>query len=215
MTIVLPLTYLGNIQYFTKLCFCEECVIDVHEHFVKQSFRNRCHILSTGGATLLTVPTVKTPNDRKASVRDTRIDYSKRWQHRHWESIVSAYRNSPYFDFYEERFAPFYGRRYDFLFDLNRELTELVIGLLGGTAALNFSAGYISPSDDIADFRRSLSDKPRLYREDPAFNPLPYYQVFGQGRDFAENLSVIDLLFCEGPHALAHLERCMGKGGEP
>ncbi len=201
MRVVLPLAYLGNVQYFTKLCF-EDCVIDVHEHFVKQSLRNRCAILASGGAIPLVVHVVKTPNDRKCAVRDTRIDYSKRWRHTHWTSLVSAYRNSPYFDFYAERFEPFYTRRYEFLYDLNTELTALLLELLGSDARLRFSERYIPPSDEIADFRGALSGKPRLHRPDPAFVPAPYYQVFADRTGFVPNLSAVDLLFCEGPHAL-------------
>ena len=101
---LLPLTYLGNVQYFTKLCL-SPCVIDLHEHFVKQSYRNRCDILATGGPLALTVQTVHV-SGRGCPMRDVRIDYSKRWQHQHWYSIRSAYKSSPYFDYrLQPRFA--------------------------------------------------------------------------------------------------------------
>ncbi len=206
--VVLPLAYLGNVHYFSKLCFAD-CMVDVHEHFVKQSLRNRCAILSADGVTNLTVNVVKMDNDDKRSVRETRIDYSKRWQHRHWLSLVSAYKGAPYFDFYADRFEPFYRRRFDFLFDFNRELTLLLLELLGSEATLRFSEKYIDPSPDIEDFRSRLSEKPRLYRPDPHFSPKPYYQVFSDRMDFVPGLSVVDLLFCEGPHALEQIKNCI------
>ncbi len=206
---VLPLAYLGSVQYYTKLCFTD-CVVDVHEHYIKQSMRNRCTILAAGGPADLTVPVARTPNDAKLSVRDTRIDYSRRWQHRHWTSLESAYRASPYFDHYADSLAPFFEKRWDFLYDLNAGLTAWMLEKLGCGAELRFSDGYITPgAEGVDDLRHSLSAKPRLGRPDPAFRAEPYYQVFSDRMPFAPNLSAADLLFCEGPHALGHLKNCI------
>lgn len=200
--IVLPLAYLGSVQYFSKLCSGDDVVVDIHEHYIKQSLRNRCEILTAEGVTTLYVNIVKAPNEAKLSVKDTRIDYSKRWQHDHWNSLVSAYRNSPYFDFYAERFEPFYQKKYDFLFDLNSELIVLILELLGRNTPLKFSGKYIDPATPgITDLRHCLSSKPRLHRPDQNFHPVPYYQVFSDKYPFAPNLSIVDLLFCEGPGA--------------
>ena len=123
-----------------------------------------------------------------------RIDYSKRWQHQHWMSILSAYRNSPYFDHYRDRFEPFYNREFTFLADWNIALLETVTGILGTPPALRFSDSYIEADTDDRDLR-------------PAFEPLRangrttaggvYEQVFADRFPFVPNLSVIDLLFCE------------------
>lgn len=198
---VLSLTYLGNVQWFTKLCFTE-CVIDVHEHYVKQSYRNRCDILTANGPASLTVNIEKSSNWDKKPIRDIRIDYSKRWQHLHWQSLVSSYRNSPYFDHYAPELEPFYSRRYDFLFDLDMELLETLLRLLGSDAVVKLSDRYVEPRPGMDDWRNGISDKPRLLRPDPQFVPKPYWQVFSDRTDFVPNLSVVDLLFCEGPAAL-------------
>lgn len=196
---VLSSAYLGNIRWFSKLCF-SECVIDMHEHYVKQSFRNRCEILAPAGRTTLTVNVVKGRNDDKTAVRDARIDYSKRWQHQHRQALVSAYANSPYFDHYWPDLEPFYTKRFDFLIDLNVPLTETMLRLMGSDVRINFSDAYLEPDGNFIDLRDAISPKPRLDKPDPLFRPAPYWQVFGGA--FEANLSVVDLLFCEGPRAL-------------
>ena len=205
---LLSLTYLGNIQWYSKLCF-EECLIDIHEHYVKQSYRTRCDILGANGPASLVMQTVKGSNFNKVTTKDTRIDYSKRWQHQHWVSLLSAYKNSPYFDHYESLFAPFYTKRYDFLLDYDLELTETVLRLLGSTATLRLTDRYIDPEEmdpTWHDWRNAMSPKPRLSRPDPAFVPEPYYQVFAEKMPFVPNLSIIDLLMCEGPEALTVIQ---------
>ncbi len=201
---VLGLTYLGNIRYYTHL-YLTECVVDIHENYAKQSYRNRCEIMGANGPLTLVVPVIKSPNFDKTKVRDVRIDYSKRWQHQHWLSIVSAYKNSPYFDFYAERFEPFYRQKFDLLLDFNVGLTRLVLELLSGTGQLQFSDRYIEqPAGE--DLRNSLSPKTRLSKPDPIFNPSPYWQVFSDRMPFAPNLSILDLLMCEGPGAVDVLQ---------
>lgn len=208
---ILSLTYLGNIQYFTKLCSGEPFVIDVWENYLKQSYRTRCDIMTSGGVIPLTVNTIKSSNWNKATMRETRVDYSKRWQHQHWLSIVSAYKNSPYFDFYGEAFEPFYTKKYDFLFDLNHELLQTVLRLLDNPVELNFSQSYVTPSAEDCDLRSTISPKPRLVFPDPHFAPKEYYQVFSENQPFAPNLSIIDLLFCEGPSTLDIIGRSTAK----
>ncbi len=214
---ILSLTYLGNIQWFSKLC-SSECIIDVHEHYVKQSYRNRCDILTANGPVALTVNTVKTSNWPKSAVKDIRIDYSKRWQHLHWRSMVSSYRNSPYFDHYAPELEPFYTKRFEFLADFNIGLLETVLRLLGCEVRLRFSEEYVEPvtsstepeptsihksrENIVSDWRDAISPKPRLARPDPSFVPEPYWQVFSDRVGFVPNMSVIDLLFCEGPQSL-------------
>ena len=202
---ILPLAYLGNIQYFSKLV-AGHAVIDLHEHYVKQSCRNRCEILGANGPISLTVNVVKC-SGVKQPVRDVRIDYSKRWQHLHWTSLVSAYRASPFFDHYAGRLAPFYERRWEFLADYNLELLRLLLDALRCDVTLRFTERYAEPGPGDRDFRLALSSKPRLARPDPAFVPEPDYQVFSGKMDFVPNLSVVDLLCCEGPAALDVIRR--------
>lgn len=215
---ILSLAYLGNIRYFTKLCFTD-CIIDIHEHYVKQSYRTRCDILTANGPTPLIINTVKGSNSDKVSVKDTRIDYSKRWQHQHWQSLVSSYKSSPYFDYFADIFAPFYSKRYDFLLDFNTELLHNVLKLLGSDICPRFSDKYIDIREHSGegsgiiynDLRNGISPKPRLSLPDAGFTPEHYWQVFSDKLGFVPNLSVIDLLFCEGPSGLEVIRKSFTK----
>ena len=204
---ILSTAYLGNIRYYTKL-LSGEAVIDLHEHYRKQSYRNRCDILTANGVCPLIVPVLH-PSGEKVPVRDIRIDRSKKWRHQHWQAIVSAYRRSPYFAYYEEDMAPLYARPYEFLCDLNEEMQRLLLGWLGTEGAAAHSDRYVEGVPEAEDFRSALSPKPRLDRPDPAVVPQPDYQVFSDRFPFRENLSVIDLLFCEGPGAAEVLRASM------
>lgn len=205
---ILSTAYLGNIQYYTKL-LSSEAVIDLHEHYCKQSYRNRCDILTANGVCSLVVPVLR-PSGTRPPTRDIRIDGTKKWQHQHFQAIASAYRGSPYFAYYEDELAPFYARRYEFLADLNGELQRKVLELLGVAPRVALAECYEAAASG-QDFRDSLSPKERLRRPDPDFRPVPYYQVFSERFPFAANLSVIDLLCCEGPGAADILRRCAGK----
>ncbi|MFI3331053.1 MAG: WbqC family protein [Rikenellaceae bacterium] len=187
---ILPLTYLGNIEYFSLLCR-EDCIIDTHENYVKQTYRNRCDIMSANGVMSLTLNLKKPTLGAKCAVRDMRIDYSKNWQHQHWLSIVSAYRSSAYFEHFEHIFHPFYHSKYEFLLDYNLELIEIICKLLGYDNRIKLSENYITSTDTDKDLRAHFTPKNNSYK-------CPeYYQVFGERIAFSPNLSIIDLLFCE------------------
>ena len=199
--LILSTAYFGNIQYYTKLLqAAESVVIDLGEHYRKQSFRNRAEILGANGVIPLTVPVYKSSGE-KIPVRQVRIDRSKAWRHQHWNSIHSAYKNSPYFDYYAEAFEPVYRKDYDLLWELNRDLQQAVLDTLEIKADFFYSEAYIDTGQEDGDWRDALSEKPRLRRPDPSFSPAPYYQVFSERREFIPNLSILDLLFCEGPNA--------------
>ncbi|MDR0954495.1 MAG: WbqC family protein [Rikenellaceae bacterium] len=205
--LILSTAYLGNIQYYTKLLQGREAVvIERHENFVKQSGRNRCLILGADGVIPLIVPVHKT-SGQKTPILQVRIDHSKRWQHQHWHSIHSAYKNSPYFDHYADTFERFYSQRFDYLWELNEALQQAIFGALGVQPAINYSDDYLREVVPEKDFRNAFSDKPRLQRPDPAFRPEPYYQVFSEKMEFVPNLSILDLLMCQGPATLEIIRR--------
>lgn len=189
---ILSLTYLGNVQWFAKLL--EGAVIDVGEHYVKQSYRNRCEILAAGGPMALTVNVAA--GAQRLAVKDVRIDYSKRWQHVHLCALRSAYGRAPFFEHYWPGLEPVLGKPHRFLYDLNGELLATVLRFMKSDAAPVFSESYVEGG--ARDFRDTISPKPRLARPDPGFNPVSYWQL---KEGFVPNLSIVDLLFSEGPEA--------------
>ncbi len=197
---ILPVSYMGSAEYFARL-LREECVIDLGEHYVKRSVRNRASILSANGVMRLTVHVVN-GNRPCRPVRDVEIDYSKRWQHQHWISIVSAYKSSPYFDHYAEHIEPFYRRRWRWLVDYDMEYTHTLLRLLGSSIVPRVSESYVEAAAGDLDLRAERE-------EGSTFTAEPYVQVFSDRMPFAPNLSTLDLLMCEGPSAIdAVLMRC-------
>lgn len=197
---ILPAAYLGSVEYFAHL-LCEECVIDLGEHFIKRSERNRAQILTAGGVMDLTVH-VQRANRPRTPMREMRLDYSKRWQHQHWISLVSAYQGSPYFDHYRDWFEPFYRKPYQFLVDYDLALTEMLLDRLKVETRPRISENYVEALPEDLDLRPKQ-------QKSPAFHAEPYFQVFSDRMPFAPNLSVADLLFAEGPAAAELLRRSL------
>ncbi len=198
--VILPLAYMPSVEYVARL-LREECVIDLGENFIKRSERNRAHILSANGVMALTV-NVENANRPRQKMRDVKIDYSKRWQHQHWVSILSAYKSSPYFDHYAHRIEPFYRKEWKYLVDYNLEYTSTLLSLLGMNRDLPLSQSYYQAQPDDLDLRPK-------HKESSTFVAEPYFQVFSDRMPFEANLSILDLIMCEGPQAVnAVLMRC-------
>ena len=205
MRTILSTAYWGNIRYYTEL-LAGNTVIDLNEHYVKQSYRNRCELLTANGSAQLIVPVLQ-PSGTKTPTGALRIDPSKHWQHQHWQTILSAYRGAAYFDHYADRIRALYEQPYECLCELNKATLHIASTMLGVALHPAYAEQYIEASLDDRDLRNALSDKPRLHRNDPHFRPEPYYQVFSDRRAFVPNLSILDLLLCEGPNAIEVLRR--------
>ena len=198
--VILPTAYMPSVEYVARL-LREECVIDLGENYVKRSERNRASILSANGVMQLTVH-VENANRPRQPIRDVRIDYSKRWQHQHWVSILSAYKSSPYFDHFASELEPFYRREWRFLVDYNMEYTATLLRLLGAKCDLHTSEQYVTATEGDIDLRPKT-------KAGSTFHAQPHFQVFSDRMPFAENLSVLDLLLCEGRQAIdSVLMRC-------
>ena len=198
--VILPSAYMPSVEYVARL-LRQECIVDLGEHYVKRSQRNRAHILSANGVMPLTVH-VENANRPRQRIRNVKIDYSKRWQHQHWVSILSAYKSSPYFDHYASVIEPFYRREWRFLVDYNMDYLHTLLRLLGAKCEVTVSENYVEAAAEDLDLR------PRQ-KEDSTFVAEPYYQVFSERMPFESNLSILDLLMCEGPSAIdAVLMRC-------
>ena len=197
MTVYLSSAYLAPVEYYTKLLAYGQVYIEQHDHYTKQTYRNRCTIAAPDGALALSIPTVK-PDTLKCPMRDIRISDHGNWRHLHWNAIESAYNHTPFFEYYKDDFRPFYEKRYEFLADFNEELCHLICSLIDIQPVMKRTSEYkteFAPGE--TDFRL----------EDPDFSPQPYYQVFQERHGFLPNLSIIDLLFNMGPESLLVLQQ--------
>lgn len=185
-------TYLGPVQLYCKLYQYPEVRIEAAENYLKQTYRNRCLIAAANGPLSLSIPIVK-PDTLKCLTKDIRISDHGSWRHLHWNAIASAYNSSPFFEYYEDDFAPFYEKKFNFLFDFNEELRLLVCGLLDIHPNVVFTPDFKAEIEN--DFR---GISPKREAEDPTFRPKPYYQVFQEKQGFLPNLSIVDLLFNTG-----------------
>ena len=205
MKALLSSTYFGPIQWYQKLNRYDECLIERHESFIKQTYRNRMLIPTTNGPLSLTIPT---NHDISLSMKDIRISDHANWRHVHWNALLSAYGESPFFEYYQDDIRPFFEKKYEFLFDFNMETTEKMIELLDIRPKISITEAYIQSKeleeeDEIKDFRDAIRPKKPL--PDAEFAPQRYYQVYEQKHGFQPNMSILDLLFNEGNEAIFYL----------
>ena len=197
---VLPLFYLPPVEYFTQLNNCNpDFVVEKHEHFPKQTYRNRANIYSPDGVLTLVVPVVK-GSKAHTPVKDVKISYDFNWQRLHWLSLQGCYRRSAYFEYYEDDFVPFYETKEVFLFDYNEKLLTLLLKLLKIKTTLNFTESYEAEYPGLTDLRHTIHPK-----KGSALHQKPYFQVFEERHGFMRNLGIVDLLFNQGPQSLNYL----------
>lgn len=214
---MLSSAYLGPIQYYSKLVSYPNIIIDKHENYQKQSYRNRCSILSGNGPVSLSIPIFRGPR-AKAPMRDIQLSFDMDWQRQHWRTLVSAYNNSPFFEYFQDDFAPFYHeKKWKFLLDFNEQLQQTVLDILEVSTCCNDSSKFVKHNEtdnNTDDYRLIIHPKTQRAGTDKQFKSTPYTQVFSDKMNFIPNLSIIDLLFNEGMEALTILENCMVKEEE-
>lgn len=197
--ILLELQYLPPVAYFSLLAGAPAVYLEQHEHYVKGSYRNRCHIAAVNGVQRLSIPLRKGKN-QQAGIREVQIAYDEPWQSRHWHAIRSAYGNSPFFEHYADVLGPFYKKKgFTRLWDWNLELLQVLMGLTGVKPPLHFTEEYDPSPAGMLDMREAVHPKRPLAEGVAA--PVAYPQVFEDRHGFLANLSMLDLLFCAGPAA--------------
>jgi len=197
---IFPSCYNPPISFFYYLLQHQEVIIDLHENFVKQTFRNRCQVLSPNGLQNLSIPIINVKSKR--TTKKTQIAYIENWQKMHWRSLEAAYRSSPYFEYYEDLFYPiFMERKYEFLYELNQELLRLLLKTIGIETTITFSENYIETYENAIDYRPIMTPK-----QTNSLKFANYIQVFSDRHEFIPNLSILDLLFNEGPNAIDYLK---------
>lgn len=197
--ILVSTAYLPPVEYFSLMLEADEVFVELEENYLKQSYRNRCYILSPHGPQLLSVP-VCLGSQHKIPLKEIRIDYSKRWQQIHLRAMTASYSSSPYFQFYFGNIEKLISRKTDFLIDLNMELTESVLKMLKLNIRLTQTTHFEPIREADNDFRYKISPKKKSQ-----FVIKEYMQVFNTDNRFVHGLSIIDLIFNMGPEAPYYL----------
>ncbi|MCK9411982.1 MAG: WbqC family protein [Prolixibacteraceae bacterium] len=208
--VLLSSAYLAPVQYITKLMDYDEVWVELSEHFLKQSYRNRCKILTANGQQSLSIPVTEGSNSKRI-IREVAISYDHPWQKLHWRAIVSAYNNAPFFEYYAESFSPFYHtKKWQFLTDFNHDIQSVVLEELNLKCNIRVTETFLPPTwipPGTDDFRYSIHPKTNRQTDDDRFAPTVYMQVFQEKFGFTSNLSILDLLFNEGPMAVEILRK--------
>ncbi|WP_140938841.1 WbqC family protein [Sphingobacterium lumbrici] len=199
--LLLSATYLPPVSYFHAIYQHDlPVVLDQYEHYPKQTYRTRAKIATASGILELFVPIVHGRKEHVA-MKDIRINYDHDWQRLHWQSIQTAYRSSAYFEFYEDEFEAFYKKKYEFLFDYNLSQLELILKLLKVKRNISFTDSYEKVPSGMLDYRGLIHPKkPSVFEISK-----PYYQVFNDRTGFIPELSIIDLIFNQGPQSKSYL----------
>lgn len=198
---LLPTSYLAPISYYALLLSADKIEIELHEHFQKQTPRSRCSIYSPNGLQQLIIPLDGRKD--KSLTRDIKISNENPWQKLHWRSLESAYRSSPYFEFYEHDLIEFYANKYELLFEFNNSLQNKILELLKIKKEFSYTLEYKKIPTGIADHRDHLTKKNLNLS-----NNFPrYIQVFEDKHGFLPNLSIADLLFNLGPDSVDYLKQ--------
>ena len=199
--------YLPSIAYFALIAQADHVVIERCEFFEKQTFRNRCQIQTANKELDLSVPV--NHQGRKIIIDKLTIDYIQKWQNTHWRSIQSAYKNAPFFEYYSNPIQEIIYSNTNSLFELNNQLLTICLKFLQIDTPIDFSEKYDKKVESGVFDARSMIHPKKNLSSLGWFSASPYYQIFG--KDFAKNLSILDLLFNEGPMALAVLKSSIVK----
>jgi hypothetical protein len=200
MALFIP-TYFAPISQYSEIINTDEVIFEVHDNFQKQSYRNRCYIFNNNGKQLLNIPVKHSNKSSRKQTKDTLIESITPWQDQHFRSLKTAYSNSPFFEFYVDDLAPLFEKKYTYLQDVNIDTFLFVSEALQIDSDFKKTTSYILESENN-DFRNLASAKVH-----PKIIVDPYIQMFDDKHGFLPNLSILDLLFMEGPNAISFLKK--------
>ena len=206
MNVLLVTSYWPNLHYFFYVLNASIIHIEQFDNYSKQSYRNRTQILSANGILNLSIPIKK--NKSEKVVNAIEISYKEDWQKNHWRAITSAYKNSPYFDFFEEDLKVFYSNKYNLLIDYNLDQLKFIIKVLKQKKNIQLTKQYESNPESVIDLRTIIHPKQSYLSDKLVANKLDqsYYQTFENKISFTPNLSILDLLFNKGLHTIDYLK---------
>jgi hypothetical protein len=200
MNILLHPTYFSNITQFVGIANAQSIVFEVEDNYQKQTYRNRTTIYAANGALILSIPIIFTQKNRQ-KYRDVKIANDVDWQTQHWKSLQSAYKTSPFFEFYEDELQPLFTKKEVYLLDFNFKCLEVIFDCLQLDSTFTKTESYKKNSNNQTDLRHLVNTKQE--QVSPFSN---YTQVFNNKHGFIKNLSILDLLFNEGTNALSYLQ---------
>ena len=186
--------YFPPIQFYSELRNYSSVYIEVNENYSKQTYRNRCEILGTNGVLRLSMPVIK--KYTKTKTKDILIDYSSNWQKNHFKSIESAYRSSPFYEYFIDDIMIFFNKKYNYLIDMNMQIIDVVNNFLGLDIKILQTENFIDATNLFDDFRFEINPKNKLLNKN--LKSKVYTQVFSEKLPFAPNLSILDLIFNMG-----------------
>lgn len=199
--ILLHPMYFGSIAQYVAIANAESIVFEDHDNYQKQTYRNRTYIYGANGRLTLSIPVLHSKDNERQLYRDIKIENSFKWQLLHWRSLESAYRTSPFFEFYEEEFAHLFETPKKYLLDFNYECMQIVWDCLQLDLPYSKSKEYFKTPENIDDQRRLIN-----FKKENTSGFEAYIQVFKDKYGFKPNLSILDLIFNEGTNALTYLE---------
>ncbi|MGB5555550.1 MAG: WbqC family protein [Flavobacteriaceae bacterium] len=199
-TLVHP-TYFPNIITFATL-MQHDIIWEIQDNYQKQTFRNRCYIANDRGRHLLNIPIQHVGNSQgRQKYKNVKLENVYAWQRQHWRTLQTAYRTSPFFEYYEDELAPLYEKKHTYLLEFNLKTIETVYGCLQLTPPIARTTIYLPDVTDLNDARALVNAKTSFDFEQPE-----YTQVFGDRHGFIANSSILDLLFNEGPNSVEYLK---------
>lgn len=206
MNVLLVTSYWPNLHYFFYVLNASIINIEQFDNYSKQSYRNRTQILSANGVLNLSIPIKK--NKSEKVINSIEISYKEDWQKNHWRAITSAYKNSPYFDFFEEDLKVFYSNKYNLLIDYNTDQLKFIVKVLKQKKNIQLTKQYESNPESVIDLRTIIHPKQSYLSDKLLANKLDqsYYQTFENKISFTPNLSILDLLFNKGLQTIDYLK---------
>ena len=196
MDILIHPNYFPNIHQFTQIIKANNILFEVSDNYQKQTFRNRTYIYGANGKLGLFIPVIHTHKNREL-FKDVKISYDSNWMDLHLKSLQSAYRSSPYFEYFEDDFIKLYSEKEKFLADFNIKCIKLISNLLDLDLDFKISNEYVEKTSDIIDLR-DLSNA----RKEKKIETPKYIQVFESKHGYLNNLSILDLIFSEGTNSV-------------
>jgi hypothetical protein len=197
MSLFIP-TYFSPISQYSEIVKSDSIIFEVEDNFQKQSYRNRCYIYGANGKQLLNIPVSHSKSVERKKTKDTLINEESSWQRHHFKSLKIAYQSSPFFEFYEDDLIPIFTKKYKFLLDLNLDTFLFFNDALELDKQFQKTTEYTIDAQE--DYRGLANVKQKSFNDQK-----PYIQVFDDKYGFLKNLSMLDLLFMEGPNAISYL----------